>query len=196
MKRYGYWIIAIILMATAGAIVLQRGRTPTSLGVTEAPSRTDITIPSLIKTPTVVPVYEECAYTWAYRDAPGMKEKIDLAVSAINPAAKVNVNLFGEDCIYADGHSTFGAMETDFYIYLPVTDLNDEEMFGNWMAKILPLITQIPRDEIQGNYGFVEFWFELSDTEKVVVRVPIEQYNNEAVGMAGSELFGKFFVAP
>ncbi len=87
-------------------------------------------------------------------------------------------------------------METDFYIHLPVENLTDEETLGNWMAQTLPIVAEIPRGEIQGNYGFVEFWFEKSEAEHVIVRVPIQKYMNEAQEKTGAELFQIFSKAP
>ena len=55
---------------------------------------------------------------------------IDEEIRAIDPAASGNASYYGEDCVYADGHSTFSAMETDFYVRIPVDDLTNEEAFG------------------------------------------------------------------
>lgn len=121
---------------------------------------------------------------------------IDSEIRAIEPAASGNASFYGEDCVYADGHSTFGVMETDFYIRIPVDDLTNEDFLGNWMAQVLRLIAQIPLEEIQGSYGFVEFWFEKNDAEHVIVRAPIRQYNDEAQGKTGAELFRMFYTMP
>jgi hypothetical protein len=185
MKRTGKWIIGIALTATVGFVALQNGFTP-------AP----IIGNTFTETPASVSSDGQCAYVWAYHDVPELTPKIDTAVLAINPAASARAELYGEDCVYADGHSTFGAMETDFHVRLPADDLTNEEAFGNWMAQVLPLITKIPREEIQGNYGFVEFWFEKNDTEHVIVRVPLQKYVDEAQGKTGKELFHLFSATP
>jgi hypothetical protein len=188
MKRNRKWIIGIVLAATAGFVALQNGFAPTSGSATQTPI--------IIHTATITPSEEPCAYVWAHQGAPELTQKIDTAVRNLNPAANANADLFGEDCVYADGRSTFGAMETDFYVHLPSDDLTNEEAFGNWMAQVMQIIVQIPREEIQGNYGFVEFWFEKSDAEHVIVRVPIQKYIDEAQGKTGAELFRMFYVAP
>lgn len=197
MKLNKNWIVVLVLTATAGFVAVQSKIVPVPFDVTEIPSNTDTpTISVFTEISTITPAYEGCAYMWAYHDAPELTLKIDSGVRAMDTSAKANAKFYGEDCVYADGHSTFGAMETDFYIYFPVDDLTNEEAFGNWMAKVLPLIAQIPREEIQGNYGFVEFWFEKTDLDKMVVRVPIQQYNDEAQGKTGADLFRMFNVAP
>jgi hypothetical protein len=189
MKRNRNLIVGIILTATVGFVALQNGFAPASDSATQTPNITEAPV-------TTAPIEETCAYVWAYHNAPELTEKIDAAVRAIDPAASANADLFGEDCIYADGRSTFGAMETDFHVHLPVDDLTDEEAFGNWMAQIMPMIVEIPREEIQGNYGFVEFWFEKSDTENIIVRVPIQKYIDEAQGKTDTELFRMFYIKP
>jgi hypothetical protein len=187
MKRRN-WIIGIVLTATAGYFALQNGIAPTTDSVTQTPGITD--------TAATAPVDEVCAYVWAYHDAPELTQKMDEAVKALNPNARARVSLYGEDCVYADGHSTFGAMETDFYVNLSVDDLTNEEAFGNWMAQVLPIVAEIPREEIQGNYGFVEFWFEKNDAEHVIVRAPIQEYLDNGQGKTGAELLQMFAIQP
>lgn len=118
MKRNRNWIIGLILTATAGFIALQSGIAPAQDKATQLPFVTNTSTIAFTNTPTVTPAYEGCAYTWAYRDAPVLTQKIDFAICAIDPAARANVNLFGEDCVLADGRSAFGAMETDL-LYPP-----------------------------------------------------------------------------
>lgn len=133
-----------------------------------------------------------CAYMWAYHDDEGLTVQLDQQVKSLDPTASASARLFGEDCIYEDGHSTFGVMETDFYIRLPVDDLTDEEFLGNWMEEILTLVAKIPRDEIQGNYGFVEFVFETSPSQSSIVRVPIQDYLNLGRTVIGDDLYQLF----
>jgi hypothetical protein len=196
MKRKKNWIIGVLLTATAGFFALQNGLTPGSVDSSITPTNTNISIIAITDTPTATSADEGCAYMWANHDAPELTGKLDAAIHSLNPKASANVSLYGEDCVYSDGKSTFGAMETDFYIHLVVDDLTNEKAFGNWMAQALPLITQIPREEIKGSYGFVEFWFEKTDKEKVVVRVPIQKYMDDAQAKNGAELFHMFNVIP
>jgi hypothetical protein len=192
MNKKRNWIIGVILTAAAGFVALQNGVSPAVDSVTQTP---EITITSAIEI-TDTPAYEGCGYMWAYHDSPELTEKINTAVQNIDPKASARAELFGEDCVYADGHSTFSAMETDFHVRFPTEDLANEEALGSWMAQVLPVISQTPREEIQGNYGFVEFWFEKNDAEHVIVRVPIQRYVDEAQGKTGAELFRMFYVAP
>ena len=196
MKRKRNWMIGIILTATVGIFALQNGITPVPVDAVITQTITSSSTFSFTETPTVTPAYEGCAYMWANHDAPELTGKLDAAIRALNPDAGANASLYGEDCVYSDGTSTFGAMETDFYVHIKVDDLTNEKVFGNWMAQALPLITQIPPEEIQGNYGFVEFWFEKSEGEHVIVRVPIQEYMNGTHGITGAALFRMFYSVP
>jgi hypothetical protein len=189
MKQKRNLAIAIVLTTAAGFLALQTVSAPTS---DSAPP----TLAAAETIPTEPPTAEPCGYVWAYHDAPELTERLNSAVQTIDPDASARAQLFGEDCVYADGRSTFGVMETDFYIHLPADDLTDKESFGNWMAQVMPIVTEIPRGEIQGKYGFVEFWFEKNEAEHVIARVPIQKYMDEAQDKTGAELFNMFSPAP
>ena len=193
MKHKRNVAIALVLSAVAGFLALQNVSAPRPGEVIQIPEMETIATEPPANEASVP---DQCAFVWAYHDAPELIEKLDTAVKALNPAASGRVQLFGEDCVYADGHSTFGAMETDFYVRSPVENLTNEESFGNWMAQVMPIVTQIPREEIKGNYGFVEFSFEKSKAEYVIVRMPIQKYMDEAQGKTGAELFRMFSIAP
>jgi hypothetical protein len=181
MKKSRNWIIALVLTATAGFFALQNGHSP------ELPATVLETA-----TPAITSASEGCAYTWAYHDAPELTEKFSAHISSFNPKAESHVSLFGEDCTYADGHADFLVKETDFYVRLPVEDLTNEEALGNWMAQVMELTLKIPREEIQGSDGFVEFWFEKDKSGQIILRVPIQIYKDEARGKNGAELYRIF----
>ena len=180
MKRISIWLIAIILSAVAGIFAVQIASAPTAeIEVTDTPVSNN----------------GNCAYMWAYHNAPELTEKLSATFLAIDPVINARVEYFGEDCVYADGHSTFGAMETDFYIRIPVDDLTNEEALGYSLSQAMKMVTEIPREQIQGNYGFVEFTFEKTETDRVIVRVPIQLYINSN-GIIGTELFQMFHNFP
>jgi len=182
-------VIAIAISAAAGFLALHAARVSSPV-----PNSAPLTLTAAEAVVTEPPTFEPCAYTWAYENSPELTEKLDAAVKALNPTASGRTQWFGENCGYADGHSTFGVMETDFYVRSPADDLTNEEAFGNWMALVMPIIVQIPREEMKGNYGFVEFSFEKNESDHVIVRVPIQRYVNEAQGKTGAELFRMFYV--
>ena len=195
MKHKRNLLIGITLTAAATFVALQNVSAPTQEDSASPPPITVTAEPQPVEPDTSEP--QGCAYTWAYKDLPELTAKVDAAVKELNPAASGHATAFGEDCLKADGSVTFVAMETDFTIRLPVEDLTNAEAFGDWMAQVMPVITQIPREELQGpKDGFVEFWFEKSETENVIVRVPIQEYKEQAQELSGAELFRMFQTKP
>jgi len=186
MNKKRNWAIALVLSATAGIFALQTVSAPTS----QSPQ-----VEPLTQTPTITftPTYEACGYMWAYHDDAELTVKLNETIVAMDPAASANAQLFGEDCVYADGHSTFGAMETDFYVRLSTNDLTDEEKLGTWIKQVMDVVTSLPDDEIQGNKGFVEFSFIKSDVERILIRVSINEYLNSPINTSGFELFQKYY---
>jgi WD40 repeat protein len=190
MNRKRNWVIAGITAAIAGGIAIQNGLVSPSAEV-QSP---EITLTfTHTPPPTYTPTYEGCGYMWAYHDDPVLTEKFNTAVQALNPASSANAQLFGEDCVYADGHSTFSTMETDFYVRLPAEDLSKEDDFGNWVGQVMAIITALPDEEVQGRKGFVEFSFIKSDIERIIIRVDITTYSNIAPGISGANLFRNFY---
>lgn len=187
MKRAGKVIIGAAL-TTAIAVF-------GALQTVSAPANETVTPPPASETPAASQT-EPCGFMWATKDAPELTASFDSAVKALNVEATGRAEFFGEDCVYADGSATFGVMETDLYAHLPVDDLSKDEEFGNWVAQLMQIVTQIPRENLPGNYGFVEFTFEKTEAERIIFRVPIQQYLNEAQGKNGAELFHLFYSPP
>jgi hypothetical protein len=184
MKRAGKIAIGVALTTVVAVFgALQTVSAPANEVVTSPPTT--------ISTPQ-----GPCGFMWASKDAPELTASFDNAVKALNSEATGRAEFFGEDCVYADGSSTFGVMETDFFVRLPVSDLGKEEEFGNWVAQVMQIITQIPRETLPGNYGFVEFAFEKDNAERIVFRVPIQQYISDAQEKSGAELFRQFYSPP
>jgi hypothetical protein len=143
---------------------------------------------------TITPTYEGCYYVWANQRLPEITEKLDAAIRVLQPSASANANAFGENCVYADGHSTFGARETDFYVYLSIESRSNEDAMGNWIAQVMPVIGQLTG--FPGSPGFVEFSFQDNEPSPLMLRVPIHQYKNEAQGLTGARLFRLFYTTP
>jgi len=134
MKQNRSLIVGVILTAAAGFVAIQ--------GWIEPKPETGTLSPTSTFTLTPTASYEGCAYVWVYHDAADLTAKLNAQIAALDPKASANASLYGEDCVYSDGHSTFGAMETDFYIHLPAEGPINEEAFGNWMANRLRIHRQ------------------------------------------------------
>jgi hypothetical protein len=180
--------IVIIVSAAASVFALQNVFAPSPA---ELPAST-FTLTSTA-TITILPTYEGCGFMWAYHDDPELSAKLDKAVRDLDPFARAHAQLFGEDCVYADGHSTFSAMETDFYVRFSAEDLSTEEDFGSWIKQVMDFIIKLPEDEVQGRKGFVEFSFNKNEDEHLIVRVGISDYLNNAADPDPLEVFQQFY---
>ena len=150
--------------------------------------------PTLTSVPDTPFPSTKCGYQWAYEDLPELTTQFDRAVKNLIPESTSHASAFGENCLAPDGQVVrFLAMETDFYIELPVTNLTDFESFGNWIAHTMPVVLSLPPDMLKGQQkGFVEYRFSKSEHEFLTVRVPIQTYIDSAEGMTGEKLFRIF----
>lgn len=179
-----------IILSTATAIAVLAAPTPPE---PDSALQTEANIPASSTNKD----FGNCAYVWAYKDAPELSTLLDGEVKAFNPKATAHAQFFGEDCLHSDGSISFGAMETDFYVRLPVDDITQTEEFGNFAAQVMKIVSQIPREKLGGpNYGFVEFTFEKNETEQLTLRVPIQKYLDDAKDLTGTELFNTFYSPP
>lgn len=149
-----------------------------------------------VPTATVLtPTLEPCAYVWGYQDDVELTQKLEAEVRAIQPGASARVQWFGEECLRSSG-SSFGIMETNFFIRLPVDDLGDHAALGLWMQQALSVLLKIPREEIEGKVGTVEFEFENKVGDREIARLPLESYAETGQTKKAAELFEMFRVAP
>ncbi len=143
-------------------------------------------------TPNVPPTFEPCAYVWASQDLPDVSKKVNEMLQAMDPNITASAYAYGENCVYADGHSTFGAMETDYRVKITVKDIKDETALGDLIAKVMSVIVKIPLSDVAGpNPGRVEFSF-VNGKNQTKLNVQIDQYIHDASNLKGADLF-KFF---
>ena len=180
IKKRIVGVFAILTAAAASLFALGQGTLTanTSATPTEPPTAS-------------VAANQPCAYTWAYKDLPEISAEFEAAVQAVHPEASARAMAFGEDCVAADGSSTFGAMETDFYVILSVADLTDDEILGNFIERILPIMDNFATLRVPGpKEGFVEFTFRNGENQRVLrVPIPLGRQLREQ-GLRGAELLG------
>ncbi len=181
MKRF-FLLCLFLLTACAPS------PTPT---ISPVPS-TDTPTPFVTGTPDTTPTFEACAFVWASQDLPDVSKKVNEALQAIDKDITASAYAYGENCVYADGRSTFSAMETDYRIKVEVKDTQDEKALGNLIAEVMGVIIKIPLSDVAGpNPGRAEFSFR-HGKDQTNLNVQINQYIHDAVNLKGAELF-RFF---
>lgn len=193
MTKLAILIVPCLLLLTACNHPSQYTAAPiTPQGSTPALSR-----PTATDTPDVPPTYEGCAYVWASQDLPKLTKKVNDSLQAININITGSAYAYGENCVFEDGHATFGAMETDYRVRVKVNDIKDEKALGDWIAKAMEVIVKIPDDEAPGPQpGRVDFVFSKSDSDQLSMSVSIDIYKRKATGLTGVELFKLFYKSP
>lgn len=91
-------------------------------------------------TPSAAAV-QPCYFTWASQELPEVSAELQAAIQAVLPEATARAAAFGENCVAQDGSTTFGAMQADFYVTVPVPDLQDNETLG---AALLAALEEAP----------------------------------------------------
>jgi hypothetical protein len=157
----------------------------TSLPATDTPPTTEL--PTLT-IPVTASSYGGCGYQWAYQDLPDLSSKFLHAIQQLQPAAQANAFAFGEDCVHADGHADFVPMETDFNITLQINDLADPNECGEWVAKVMQIILDIPKEEIVGpRPGRVSMSFQAGSEQKNF-NFYIDRYQALSTGLSNTEI--------
>jgi hypothetical protein len=131
-----------------------------------------------------------CGYQWAYQDLPALSTSFQQAIQTLQSEAQATAFAFGENCILSDGSiAGFIPMETDFNITLQVADLANESELGEWIVKVMQVITAIPPDQIVGpRPGRVSLGFQ-AGSDQQVVSFYINQYQELQPGLSAAELY-------
>ena len=174
---------------TIGILTLLTAAAASVFALTQGKLSTEQPAPPTVTPTETVTASQPCAYTWAYKDLPEISAEFEASVKTVLPEANAHALAFGEDCVVADGSSTFLAMETDFYVILSVTDLNDDELFGNFIEQVLPIVDGFAPPRVPGpKEGFVEFTFRNGENQRVLrIPLPLGRELRER-GLHGAEL--------
>jgi hypothetical protein len=120
---------------------------------------------------------------------PDLSSRFLQSIQALQPGAQANAFAFGENCVHADGSTTFLPMETDFNLTLQVSDLANEADLGEWIVKVMQIIENIPPGQISGpRPGRVSISFEVNG-EKGGVTFYIGQYRTLQAGLGNAEIY-------
>ena len=138
---------------------------------------------------TIPPAAQPCGYMWASQNLTDLTLDLQQAIKDLQPEAQAYAFAFGEDCIYQDGQKTFIAMETDFNVTLPVADLTNENDLGEWIARTMQVIGDLPAEKIVGpRPGRITTIFT-TGTDQKFVTFYIDRYQALPTGMKGWEIY-------
>jgi len=140
-------------------------------------------------TPTAESYGGNCGYQWAQKALPELSGEFQQTIHELQPEARANAFVFGEDCVYADGHAVFSAMETDFNVTLQVSDLSNESDLGEWIVKAMQVIENIPAEKIEGpRPGRISLEFR-SGSEQKFVNFYIDKYQALPSRLSNVEIY-------
>ena len=110
-------------------------------------------------------------------------------MQTVIPEADAHATAYGENCVHEDGSATFGAMQTDFYVIIPVVGLNDDETLAKYIEQVLLIVDGFAPPRVPGpKDGFVEFTFRKGEEQRILrVPIPLGRQLREQ-GLQGIEL--------
>ena len=127
-------------------------------------------VPSFGLTPADSSATMPCAYVWAQQDLSEIGQRFNADLQRLIPEATGGAYAFGEDCVHEDGSRTFGAMETDFTVDIPVSALTDEPALGGYLERLIPFLAAYPTDSLPARLNRIDLRFFVSEQEFRYVR--------------------------
>lgn len=109
----------------------------------------------------------ECAFVWANDPLPELSDDFNQTLQEVLPNAEGYAEAYGENCVTETGEIVrFHAMETDYHITLRVETLENEQILGELLVRVMDVLAGFPTDETPGPQpGYVGITFEAPDDE-------------------------------
>lgn len=127
-------------------------------------------VPSFGLPPADTSATMPCGYAWAQQDLSEIGQRFNADLQRLIPEATGGAYAFGEDCVHEDGSRTFGAMETDFTVDIPVSALTDEPALGAYLESLIPFLAAYPTDSLPARLNRIDVRFFVSEQEFRYVR--------------------------
>ena len=104
----------------------------------------------------------ECAFVWANEPLPELSDDFNQALQNTLKDAEGYAQAYGENCITDKGEVIrFLAMETDYYITLQVENLDEKQILGELIEKVMEVMAEFPTDETPGpQSGYIGITFK------------------------------------
>lgn len=119
-------------------------------------------------TPTPSPAqaeYPSCMFNWARQDLPDVTAIVQTALNDAGISyVTARAEAYGENCYRQDGSvSYFAAMTTDFYLTIPLDNLNDEALMGQVVAATYAMLSAVPTASLPARLGYLDITFTAGD---------------------------------
>lgn len=182
MRYAGMFVLLTLLLSACSP--LPDPPTPV-LSATQAP----------VAGPTPSPTESPCFWRWSRQDLPEVAAEVQTTLDAAGVGggqAKARAEAYGEDCVDPETNEVryFTAMETDFYVTLPVDDLADRQALGEILLDLLKVLDRFPPESTPGPQpGYVGVNFVAGEEEMRLWFSLIEAAGAREEGLRGEALF-------
>jgi len=161
---------------------------PTSAVAVLTPEASAVIDPQFATTSTEGP----CSFVEGRQPLPEISSQFLFKLeNASLPVKNARAEAYGENCIAADGSLVrFAVRETDFYVTLTTTDLQDETRLGSLLEQTLAVIDQFPRDQTPGpKPGYVGLTFEAGNNLQNLWFTRTQASDLTSHGATGADLY-------
>ena len=182
-------IIALLCIILLAACNLPRPASSQAIPPGDRPA----TVLPLQLTTTDTPSSQNCYFNWATHPLPDLTKQLQASVdSAGLSEVTATAEAFGEDCIDPITNKAigFGAMETDFRFTVQVNNLEDTEILGGMLEKLIIVLDDFTKGSIRmAPPAYVNVSF--TSREKASYLSFILENGKAAIekGLHGAELF-------
>lgn len=174
-------LLLLSLVAMPGCSALTR--------VLQTPVPSLTPLPTLVMATLVPPATNTpsepaaCAYVLASKDAPDAAATLSQAYRSANfTNVDVRAAAYGEDCLDTNTNriARFAAKQTDIYLTVTVENAHDTQSLGNWIARLVPVIDQVPAAQLPGpnpgniaiqftdGSGSINLWFPRKTAQELI----------------------------
>ena len=182
-------IVALLCIVLLAACNLPR---PAS-SQTVPPEDHSFTVQPLLLTTTDTPSSQNCYFNWATHPLPDLTKQLQASVDSGGLSeVTATAEAFGEDCIDPVTNKAigFGAMETDFRFAVQVNNLEDTDIQGRMLEKLLIVLDDFTKGSIHmAPPGYVNVSFTFGEKANYLSFLMKDAKAALEKGLHGAELY-------
>lgn len=190
-KKTGLILLAAAAAAGFGLFKTANLNAPASLPPQMAAPAAAETIPPTKPQPTAPPTEAPCYYVWASQPLDEASAQITSALQAAGLEAEARAQAYGENCQTEEGEiRSFAAMQTDLYLTLQVSSLDDRAALGDLLWQSLDILAGLPTELwAQPNPGQLSLTFDDGQGHTLKIWQPLmKALSLRAEGLRGAAL--------